>query len=388
MRKFLLFIVLSVAGFISAAAETITFTYYYIYEGVIVLSETFEREVGETFPDSELLPDFINYVLPDGSVESTTGNFYIMCELADNFPFHVTYSYANAHWYFLQMGGKYMVYDKSTKSISLVDELPLTDFAAIQSAAWSFTGNPFEGFKIINKAVGDKDYPVMPAVSGDKAGSLWDVKRCPFDSGSFFLTEQGTEDYLSMDNLKTLKVSDAEEYVIYDLKSACYAPTSITPEDGSTVAKLDSIRLHYKTWPGMIDAEEPIFVYNSEGVHVSEAKIDYDDNDDYSLWIFFGNGSYEDFDFVSITKPGTYTLTVPTATIWEGEHFNMWASDYGVSQGAIFNNHFSLTYTVDPAAGIHTVLADTQPHRNYSKYRPYDLNPRIRIENGRKYLHN
>ena len=116
--------------------------------------------------------------------------------------------------------------------------------------------------------------------------------------------------------------------------------TSAVPADGSEVAELSSITVTYPQWVCDYINETPFNVVDAESNVVTTASLTYNDN-------------WEDVVIVleePITAEGTYTITVPAGYIYSNEGYDPSAADKGVSNGAIYNPEFTLTYTVKAAS--------------------------------------
>ena len=116
--------------------------------------------------------------------------------------------------------------------------------------------------------------------------------------------------------------------------------TSVEPAAGSEVAELSSITVTYPQWVCDYINETPFNVVDAESNVVTTASLTYNDN-------------WEDVVIVleePITAEGTYTITVPAGYIYSNEGYDPLAADKGVSNGAIYNPEFTLTYTVKAAS--------------------------------------
>ena len=116
--------------------------------------------------------------------------------------------------------------------------------------------------------------------------------------------------------------------------------TSVEPAAGSEVAELSSITVTYPQWVCDYINETPFNVVDAESNVVTTASLTYNDN-------------WEDVVIVleePITAEGTYTITVPAGYIYSNEGYDPSAADKGVSNGAIYNPEFTLTYTVKAAS--------------------------------------
>ncbi|MDE6523112.1 MAG: hypothetical protein K2L17_09860 [Muribaculaceae bacterium] len=107
---------------------------------------------------------------------------------------------------------------------------------------------------------------------------------------------------------------------------------SVSPEDGSTVASLDVVKLWY---PDMVNTfGKDAIVYNkADQSIVSDAQVLYDWDDIYLIKI-------ELLD--PVTEAGEYEIVIPRGAICSNEFFD---SD---GKAGICNPEFRLSYTVDP----------------------------------------
>ena len=85
-------------------------------------------------------------------------------------PFEVSTDYATAHWYALKIrddGFTYLSYDSSKEYIPA--SASAYSIKNQDNYMWAFIGNPFDGFKVINKAAGDAKILSAPsAPTGNK----------------------------------------------------------------------------------------------------------------------------------------------------------------------------------------------------------------------------
>ena len=120
---------------------------------------------------------------------------------------------------------------------------------------------------------------------------------------------------------------------------ATFMYETVSPENGSTVNRLDVITLHFPDNIPAMDYEYPVTVYNEAGDSITSGKLN---------WAFYP-GADATFTLTNpITTAGTYTITVDEGMIWNSK-LNTEADDYGVSTGAKYNPEFTLTYTVEEA---------------------------------------
>ena len=132
----------------------------------------------------------------------------------------------------------------------------------------------------------------------------------------------------------------------YTPNPARFVFVEANPADSSTVEKLDSIIVTFAHPAGgntggfAKDAE--LNVLAADGTVVTTATIDFDMATDEG-W----NSNALITLAEPVTTNGTYTITVPEATVYD-ENYNDNFEDYGVADwGAIYNPEFTLTYTVE-----------------------------------------
>ena len=121
--------------------------------------------------------------------------------------------------------------------------------------------------------------------------------------------------------------------------AATFMYETVSPENGSTVNRLDVITLHFPDNIPAMDYEYPVTVYNEAGDSITNATL---------YWAYYPSGDVTLTLTNPITTAGTYTLTVDEGMIWNSK-LNTEADDYGVSTGAKYNPEFTLTYTVEEA---------------------------------------
>lgn len=118
---------------------------------------------------------------------------------------------------------------------------------------------------------------------------------------------------------------------------ATFMYETVSPENGSTVNRLDVITLHFPDNVPAMDYEYPVTVYNEAGDSITNATL---------YWANYPNGDITLTLTNPITTAGTYTITVDEGMIWNSK-LDFDADDYGVSTGAKYNPTFTLTYTVE-----------------------------------------
>ena len=132
----------------------------------------------------------------------------------------------------------------------------------------------------------------------------------------------------------------------YTPNPARFVFVEANPADSSTVEKLDSIIVTFEHPAGGLtggfakDVELEVLDAESNVVTTATLAIDSVTNEGW-------NSNALIILAEPVTTNGTYTITVPEATVYD-EKYNDLFEDYGVTDlGAIYNPEFTLTYTVE-----------------------------------------
>lgn len=121
---------------------------------------SYELFVGDTYPQMLFsLPAYVEAEQPSGVVEAGATQYNIDCTLAANFPFTVSESYGAAVWHAvgLNTAPYYLHNTEGAESMALGQTEQAIDASSDEAFAnqlWCVTGNPFDGFKLYNKAAG------------------------------------------------------------------------------------------------------------------------------------------------------------------------------------------------------------------------------------------
>lgn len=162
----------------------------------------------------------------------------------------------------------------------------------------------------------------------------------------------------------------------YTPDPARYVFTEANPANGSTVEKLDSIIVTFEHpaegLTGGFAKDVVLKVLDADANEVTTATIDFDMATDEG----WNNNA-----LITLAEPvmasGTYTITVPKATVFDDKYNGMF-EDYGVADwGAIYNPEFTLTYTV---VGTTTGINAATLNKNA---KVYTLDGRRVIVNGK-----
>ncbi len=130
--------------------DAVTLTYNLKYQGVQKKTVTLPAKVGGNYPACEL-PANCTATYPTGKV-TVAGTHEINVTRDSDYPFVPVASFTqNNQWYALTIRGKYISYNKTTHQLERRDTAPTT---YTDEHLFQFQGNPFDGYKILNRAAG------------------------------------------------------------------------------------------------------------------------------------------------------------------------------------------------------------------------------------------
>lgn len=136
--------------------RTISLDYRYYINGVSVMTETKQAAINSEFPEPTL-PAFCTASKPTGTVTAEDENTIKTINVTWNGPFEFSSTINEAKWY-LMTGSRFsntqtlpvMRYTEGQNYIKLLNNDK--NFSYGKNEQWAFVGNPFEGFKIYNRA--------------------------------------------------------------------------------------------------------------------------------------------------------------------------------------------------------------------------------------------
>lgn len=200
----------------SGLPATTEVSYVLQYDGQQIESRTYdELFVGDALPQMTFsLPVYVEAQQPSGVVEAGATQYNIDCTLAANFPFTVSESYGAAVWHAvgLNTAPYYLHNTEGAESMALGQTEQAIDASSDEAFAnqlWCVTGNPFDGFKLYNKAAGagkilssgnptDADATTYPILVDETAvpdgnNTTWDITPSTSISGvnGFYIARHG-----------------------------------------------------------------------------------------------------------------------------------------------------------------------------------------------------
>lgn len=188
--------------------ETANITYTYYGNGELWFTgQPKAAVVGEAYPNLDELPASVSATRPAGAV-TTPGNYEVRINVTTNAPFLFSGSFdaTTAHWYKLQIGPDRRYFNHTANASNMVLD-PTADDS--EKYLFTFVGNPFDGYKIYNRAAGSNMVLSAPAPSttngegknacpvmnvlpvADGYNTTWDVEA----KGSGFLLSRHDEKY-------------------------------------------------------------------------------------------------------------------------------------------------------------------------------------------------
>lgn len=161
--------------------RAITITYKYTFNGKEVGQQDFTQQIpGESLPTPTYeFPAFVTASAPEGVVNEGTTEYTINCTWEG--PFAISESVQNATWYALGLhDAPYYLHDTNgAESMELgagQQTFDASTNAAFDAQMWCFVGDPFNGFKLYNKAAGaGKILSSSTTMSGQNGGSTYPI---------------------------------------------------------------------------------------------------------------------------------------------------------------------------------------------------------------------
>lgn len=169
------------------AATPVTIKYSFTYNGEVKYTQETNTIVGQEYPAiTTTFPFGVSATKPEGTIsdEGINGVKTVEIALSVNLPFvPATDNASIEHWYYIQMHSN----PEHTKYIQYMDTYiewadVNVDVADMDSYTWALVGNPFDGFKLVNKAAGtdkavNSDGSGNPAIGEYASGVVWEIKN-------------------------------------------------------------------------------------------------------------------------------------------------------------------------------------------------------------------
>ena len=197
---------------VEAPVDETTITYNVKFNGETVATTTATAVIGDPTPLTNLPADIQrDYVVLSGDdTHNVVADDVIELTATWTGPFEISSDFDNAHWYDMAMRGTWYV----TSGVKDGDGAYKTQNANTMglvedSYQWAILGNPYEGFKIINKAAGDgnsfgytdeaKVNAGIPTIMTDTEGNhIWTIAKSSSGiTDAFTLNVPGTNLYIN-----------------------------------------------------------------------------------------------------------------------------------------------------------------------------------------------
>lgn len=171
-----------------------------------------------------------------------------------------------------------------------------------------------------------------------------------------------------------------------DVPHNTFAIVGVTPDAAEAQASLTELAVLLESplqfdGVGGFDANKVVTLKNAVGDDVATCMLDFDPEQIVSDKAIVKLSA-------PVTEAGQYTLTVPEGAIYN-QLYNGMSEDLGVSDGAIYNPAYTVTFTVDPTVGIVNVEVSNaagQRIYNLQGVKMQKAQRGVNIVNGKKVL--
>lgn len=165
-------------------AGSVDVHYSYKHNGVTLYEETMTSVVGADYPAPAVaIPYGVTITnrptgtIAEEDVEDGVVNKDI--EIAVSLPFEYAATYESVkHWYHMSIhsGDKYYLFYEENDEAMNISNVRTVDAAKRSEFSWAFVGNPFTGYKIVNRAAGaNKILSASTTMAGTEGGSTYPV---------------------------------------------------------------------------------------------------------------------------------------------------------------------------------------------------------------------
>ena len=207
--------IIDVTLIVKEVVATATINYSYQFNGVEKFTQTSTGYVGDEYPaltETAKFPYGITATKPAGTIAESDiidGVINKVIELTTALPFTCSDSYENVKWQFLKFHASrgYYLNNNATAEQNYIALNSKNYDADNDNYYWGFVGNPFDGFKIVNKGAGEgyilsaatvftdngTTYPVMTELTNlpDGNNELWVVTKSTNAENGFYIAQKG-----------------------------------------------------------------------------------------------------------------------------------------------------------------------------------------------------
>lgn len=185
---------------INAFEDTnVTVTYKLTYNGNVIAEKAVTQEAGTAAAAPWDVPAFCSFSACDPETV-TAETSEVNLNMTSSLPFTISSSYADATWYYMTIRNQYyVIYNPSSenKTSTSSTTTKADAVAAAENALWAFTGDPINGFKVMNKAAGDgmylnSNYTPLRMQAADTY-SIWAIGQnstgFTFNNGGYYIND-------------------------------------------------------------------------------------------------------------------------------------------------------------------------------------------------------
>ena len=184
-------------------------TYQVSFNGKIVATESAQSEpnTAPSLPES-LKRDFVSFSDPDIAVITKVNNVVTYTATWDESVFKLSTDYENAKWQNMVMRATWYVTTDQKDGDGAYKTVNANAYGLGTDAyQWAFIGNPWEGFKILNKAEAGKSFGftedqkinqgIPTFLPEDEGEHIWRIAKSTSGVGKFYLNVPGTNLYIN-----------------------------------------------------------------------------------------------------------------------------------------------------------------------------------------------
>lgn len=183
-------------------------TYQVKFNDKIVISRTVPT-IGNTVPvmPNSFKKDFVTLSDPDVTLINTANNVVTYTATWDKSIFKISEDEENPQWQNMAMRGNWYVTTDSIRDGAYATVYKNALGLGKDAFQWAFVGNPWEGFKVLNKAEEGKSFGIMadqrtnqgiPTFLSETQGThVWNIGKSTSGVGKFFLNVPSTTLYIN-----------------------------------------------------------------------------------------------------------------------------------------------------------------------------------------------